>query len=47
VPALIASDDIEPFGQQINDLAFAFISPLGADDYDDFGHWEKAVNREP
>ena len=30
--ALIANDDVESFGQQIDDLAFAFIAPLGADD---------------
>ena len=38
VPALIAGDDIEMFGQEINDLAFAFITPLSADDYNYFGH---------
>ena len=38
VAALIACDDVEAFGKQIDDLAFAFIAPLGADDCDDFGH---------
>src|SRR5581483_2397892 len=32
VAALIAHDDIEPLGEQIDDLAFSFIAPLGADD---------------
>src|SRR5262249_58406188 len=30
--ALIASDDVEMWREQVNDLAFAFISPLRADD---------------
>ena len=38
--ALIPRDDIEVLGKQINNLAFAFIAPLGTDDYDDFGHRE-------
>src|ERR1700720_2290661 len=36
VPALIANDDVEALGQQIDNLAFAFIAPLGADYDDDF-----------
>jgi hypothetical protein len=31
VTALVTSDDLEMFGEQINDLALAFVSPLGAD----------------
>ncbi len=38
VSALIARHDVEVLGQKIDDLAFAFVTPLGADDYDDFGH---------
>jgi hypothetical protein len=38
VPALIAGDDVETLGEQIDDLAFAFIAPLGAYDDYDFGH---------
>src|SRR5437764_1155391 len=34
VTTLIAHDNIEALGQQIDDLAFAFIAPLGADDCD-------------
>jgi hypothetical protein len=30
VPALVAGHDVEVFGQQVNDFAFAFITPLGA-----------------
>ena len=34
VAALIARHDIEPFGEEIDDLAFALVAPLGAqDDY--------------
>jgi hypothetical protein len=36
VTALIARDDVEMFGQEIDDLAFAFIAPLSADNYDYF-----------
>src|SRR6266699_1702005 len=43
VPALIADHDVKAFGEQINDLAFAFIAPLGADYHDRFGHWLKEV----
>src|SRR5438105_12898304 len=34
VTALIAHDDVEALGEQIDDLAFALIAPLGADDCD-------------
>src|ERR1044071_4467421 len=34
VAALIADDDVKALGEQIDDLAFAFIPPLGADDRD-------------
>ena len=34
VAALIARDDVEPFGEEIDDLPLALVSPLGAqDDY--------------
>src|SRR2546422_1632301 len=35
VASLITDDDVEPLGEQIDNLAFAFIAPLGADDRDD------------
>jgi hypothetical protein len=38
VATLIAHDDIEVLGEEVNDLSLAFISPLGADDGDDFRH---------
>jgi hypothetical protein len=31
VPPLIARDDVRALGQEINDLSFSFIAPLGAD----------------
>jgi hypothetical protein len=43
VPALIAGHDVEVFGQKVNDLAFALITPLSADDYNYFRH-KKAAN---
>ena len=33
VSSLIASDNIEAIGQEVNDLTFAFVAPLGAYDY--------------
>src|SRR6266545_4414748 len=36
--ALIASNNVEVFGQKVNDLPFALITPLRTDDYNDFGH---------
>ncbi len=38
VPALIACDDVEALGQQIDDLAFSFIAPLRTDDNDYISH---------
>src|SRR6185369_5311591 len=38
VPALITRDDVEPLREQIDDLAFTFIAPLGADDCDYVSH---------
>src|SRR2546425_11468608 len=35
VTSLITDDDVEPLGEQIDNLAFAFIAPLGAYDRDD------------
>ena len=32
VAALIAGDDIEPFREEIDDLAFTLVAPLGAED---------------
>ena len=32
VPALEARDRADAFGQQVDDLALAFVAPLGADD---------------
>ena len=37
VAALVAGDDVEPLGQQVDDLALALVAPLGADD-DGAGH---------
>src|SRR5215467_10129117 len=45
VPSLIARHNIEPFGEQIDDLALAFIPPLGADDCDDLRHWSRVSRR--
>ena len=36
VPALIARHDIEPLGEEIDDLSLALVSPLGAQDDDVF-----------
>src|ERR1035437_2355577 len=36
--ALISSDDIEPFREQVDDLTLALVSPLGAQD-DDVSHF--------
>ena len=36
VSALIANNNVEMLGEEIDDLAFAFITPLGADDNDYF-----------
>ena len=33
VSSLIAGDNIEAIGQEVNNLTFAFIAPLGAYDY--------------
>ena len=32
VAAGVADDDVRPFGEHVNDFAFAFIAPLGADE---------------
>ena len=32
VPALVAGHDVEGFAEKIDDLAFPFVAPLGADD---------------
>ena len=32
VAALIAGHDIEPFREEIDDLAFTLVAPLGAED---------------
>src|SRR5436309_9710142 len=34
VASLVTNDNVEPLGEQIDNLAFAFIAPLGADDRD-------------
>src|SRR6266550_6284576 len=38
VSTLITSDDLKSLGKEINDLPFAFITPLGSDHRDDFWH---------
>jgi hypothetical protein len=40
VTALEARDYADALGEQVNDLAFAFVAPLGADDDEVLGHWE-------
>src|SRR5262249_12294594 len=47
--ALIASDDVEMWREQVNDLAFAFLSPLGADDCEVHvcGLWGQAARAQP
>ncbi len=37
VPALEAHDHVRPIGQPVDDLALAFVAPLGAD-HGDIGH---------
>ena len=32
VAALEADDDVRPLGEQVGDLALAFVAPLGADE---------------
>ena len=32
-PAVVAADEIGMLGQQVDDLALALVSPLGADDH--------------
>jgi hypothetical protein len=44
VPALIASDDLETLGEQIDDLAFTFVAPLGANHCDYFSHGFSQIN---
>ncbi len=34
MPTLVTGDDVELFSQQIDNLPFAFIAPLGADNHD-------------
>src|SRR5205814_6370866 len=41
VAALIADDDVEPLREQIDNLAFTFVAPLGA--YDRYYHCQKQV----
>jgi hypothetical protein len=43
VSALVARNDLEALGKQIDDLAFSFVAPLGADDCNHFRH--KPVTR--
>ncbi|BEV46440.1 hypothetical protein CRBSH125_26230 [Afipia carboxidovorans] len=40
VPALESNDDVSLFRQPIDDLAFPFVPPLGADDHN-ISHWGK------
>ena len=37
VAALVAGDDVEPLGEQVDDLALPLVAPLGAD-HDGAGH---------
>jgi hypothetical protein len=41
VAALEACDRPDPLGQKVDDLAFAFVAPLGADDDEVLGHGEE------
>jgi hypothetical protein len=43
-PALVADDDVGVFGQDIDDLALAFIAPLDAD-YDEITHCQTVPHR--
>ena len=51
MPPLVAGDDVDLFRQQINDLAFSLVTPLGADDNNarhfdpGFGQHKKALPR--
>src|SRR5262245_766683 len=47
VSALVARNDLEALGKQIDDLAFSFIAPLGADDCNYFRHKNIAMIRSP
>lgn len=38
VTALIAHNIFSPFSQEIDDLPFTFVTPLGAQDYDALSH---------
>ncbi len=38
--ALVAADDVALLGQQVDDLALAFVAPLGPDDHGR-GHWQE------
>ena len=44
VATLIASDDIESLGDQVNDLSLAFVTPLGSD-YDDVCQFQSPTIR--
>src|SRR6187200_622984 len=35
VTALVTRNDVEPFRQKVNDLAFSFVAPLGTYNYND------------
>src|ERR1700752_1375998 len=44
VPTLVARHDLETLSEQIDDLAFSFVAPLGANHCDYFSH---RLNRSP
>ena len=44
MPALKPYDSLGRFGQPVNNLAFAFITPLGADHYNVLAHIAKKAN---
>jgi hypothetical protein len=42
VPPLVADDGLRVIREPIDDLSFAFIAPLGADDYNVLGHFQSS-----
>ena len=45
VPAVVAGDDLDPRGEQVDELALAFVAPLGARDHDVRHGWEPDILR--
>jgi hypothetical protein len=47
VAALEADDRVCSFGEQIGDLAFAFVTPLGTDNHDSWHFFSSVRGRPP